>query len=109
MFGFYGRIITIDLGRQAFSIENLSDDIYSRYLGGKGLSTYLLLERNPKGVDPLSPANHMIVATGPFCQSRLWGGSRYGVYTKSPLTGLYAESYSCLLYTSDAADDVSTV
>ena len=53
MLGFYGRIITIDLGLQAFSIENLSDDIYSRYLGGKGLPTYFLLERNPKGVDPL--------------------------------------------------------
>ena len=24
----------------------------------------------------------------------MWGGSRYGVYTKSPLTGFYAESYS---------------
>ncbi len=94
MFGFYGRIITIDLSRQTFSIERPPADIYSRYLGGKGLATYLLLERNPQGVDPLSPANHMIVATGPFCQSRLWGGSRYGVYTKSPLTGLYAESYS---------------
>ena len=94
MFGFYGRIITIDLSRQTFSIERPPADIYSRYLGGKGLATYLLLERNPKGVDPLSSANNMIVATGPFCQSRLWGGSRYGVYTKSPLTGLYAESYS---------------
>jgi aldehyde:ferredoxin oxidoreductase len=94
MFGVYGRIITIDLSCQTFSIERPPTDIYSRYLGGKGLATYLLLERNPKGVDPLSPANHMIVATGPFCQSRMWGGSRYGVYTKSPLTGFYAESYS---------------
>jgi aldehyde:ferredoxin oxidoreductase len=94
MFGFYGRIITIDLSRQTFSIEKLPDDLYTRFLGGKGLATHLLVERNPQGVDPLSPANHLIIATGPFCQGRLWGGSRYGVYTKSPLTGLYAESYS---------------
>lgn len=94
MFGFYGRIITIDLTQEAFYIESLPDEIYSRFLGGKGLATYLLEERNPKGVDPLSPANRLIIATGPFCQSRLWGASRYGVYTKSPLTGLYAESYS---------------
>jgi aldehyde:ferredoxin oxidoreductase len=94
MFGFYGRIITIDLSRQTFSIENLPDDLYARLLGGKGLATHLLVERNPQGVDPLSPANHLIIATGPFCQGRLWGGSRYGVFTKSPLTGLYAESYS---------------
>lgn len=94
MFGFYGRIITVDLSRRAFSIETLPDGIYSRHLGGKGLATHLLLERNPKGVDPLAPENQLIFATGPFCQSRLWGGSRYGVYTKSPLTGFYAESYS---------------
>ena len=94
MLGFYNRIITIDLTRQDFLIESLSDDIYARFLGAKGLATYLLSERNPVGVDPLSPANHLIITTGPFCQSRLWGASRYGVFTKSPLTGLYAESYS---------------
>ncbi len=60
----------------------------------KGLATHLLLERNPPGVDPLAPENNFIIATGPFCGGRLWGASRYGVYTKSPLTGMYAESYS---------------
>jgi aldehyde:ferredoxin oxidoreductase len=94
MFGFYGRIITLDLSRKTAAIERLPDTIYAEFLGGKGLATHLLLERNQQGVDPLSPANHLIIATGPFCQSRIWGGSRYGVYTKSPLTGCYAESYS---------------
>jgi aldehyde:ferredoxin oxidoreductase len=94
MFGFYGRILTLDLSRKQFFIEPLSDECLTASLGGKGLATRLLLDRNPTGVDPLSPENHLIIATGPFCQSRLWGGSRYGVYTKSPLTGFYAESYS---------------
>ena len=94
MFGFYGRILTIDLSRKTVSIELLSDDVYAGCLGGKGLATRLLLERNPTGVDPLAPENHLIIATGPFCQSHLWGGSRYGVYTKSPQTGFYSESYS---------------
>lgn len=94
MFGFYGRILTIDLSRKECHIEPLSDEYLKSCLGGKGLATRLLLDRNPTGIDPLAPQNHLIIATGPFCQSRLWGGSRYGVYTKSPLTGLYAESYS---------------
>ena len=94
MFGFYNRILTIDMSKGSSTIEKVSDDTLSECLGGKGLATHLLLERNPGGVDPLSPKNHLIFATGPFCGGRLWGGSRYGVYTKSPLTGFYAESYS---------------
>ena len=94
MFGFYGRILIIDLDNHSFLIESVHKDIFAKYLGGKGLATHLLLHSNPKGVDPLSPENHLIFATGPFCQSPLWGSSRYGVYTKSPLTGFYAESYS---------------
>ncbi|PID71631.1 MAG: hypothetical protein CSB34_06080 [Desulfobulbus propionicus] len=34
------------------------------------------------------------MTTGPFCGSRLWGASRFGVYTKSPFTGFSLESYS---------------
>ncbi|MFP5213041.1 MAG: aldehyde ferredoxin oxidoreductase family protein [Acidobacteriota bacterium] len=94
MNGFYGRILVVDLGAKRFEIEPVSDDKLAATLGGKGLATQLLLERNPVGVDPFSEDNHLIFATGPFCGTRIWGGSRYGVYTKSPLTRLYAESYS---------------
>ncbi len=68
--------------------------IYRSYLGGKGLASYLLFENNPTGVDPLAPENCLIFATGPFSGSRIWGSSRYGVYSKSPQTGIYAESYA---------------
>lgn len=92
--GFYKRLLNIDLTSRSYSVEQLSDEILREHLGGKGLATRLLLDRNPAGVDPLAPDNHLILATGPFCGGRLWGGSRYGVYTKSPATGFYAESYS---------------
>jgi len=94
MQGFYKRILTVQLSDKTFTIEPISSDLLATCLGGKGLATHLLLERNPPGVDALSPDNHLIIATGPFCGGRLWGGSRYGVYTKSPLTGFYTESYS---------------
>ncbi|WP_419176235.1 aldehyde ferredoxin oxidoreductase family protein [Desulfosediminicola sp.] len=94
MYGFHNRILTVDLTEQTFVIEDIDDEVLTRCLGGKGLATQLLVDRNPVGVEPLSPDNHLIFATGPFCGGRLWGGSRYGVFTKSPLTGLYTESYS---------------
>ena len=94
MHGFYGRYLNIDLGKKDHSIETLNDDVYETYLGGKGLASYLLYELNPPGVDPLSAENTLIFATGPLGGSTIWGSCRYGVYTKSPLTGFFAESYS---------------
>lgn len=94
MDGFYGRILLVNLSERTYRIETVADELLAARLGGKGLATQLLLDRNPPGVDPFSPANHLIFATGPLCQSRIWGGSRYGVFTKSPQTLLYSESYA---------------
>jgi aldehyde:ferredoxin oxidoreductase len=94
MKGFYGRILKIDLTRKNFQIDTVDDAIYEKYLGGKGLASYLLSELNPPGVDPLAPENVLIFTTGPLGGSTIWGSCRYGVYTKSPLTGFFCESYS---------------
>ncbi|HOV86829.1 MAG TPA: aldehyde ferredoxin oxidoreductase family protein [Syntrophobacteraceae bacterium] len=94
MHGFYGRILAVDLSRETSTVEPVPEEVLRECLGGKGLATRLLMERNPPGADPFSAENHLIIATGPCCQSPVWGASRYGVYTKSPLTRLYVESYS---------------
>ncbi len=94
MDGFYGRILKIDLNRQRFETLPLDDAVLAQTLGGKGLASHLLYEHNPPGVDPLAPENCLIVATGPVTASSIWGSSRLGVFTKSPQTGVYAESYA---------------
>ena len=94
MKGFYNQILKINLSDQSYQTEPVADDILEKYLGGKGLATHLLLENNPPGVDPMGPENHLIFITGPVSGTPIWGSCRYGVYTKSPQTGFYAESYS---------------
>lgn len=94
MHGFYNRILNIDLSEKKSRFETIGDEIYSKYLGGKGLASWILAERNPAGVDPFSKDNHLIFATGAAGGGLAWGSSRYGVFTKSPLTSLYAEAYS---------------
>ena len=94
MYGFFNRLLNIDVSNRSFQILELPDELLAGTLGGKGLATRLLLTHNPPGVDPLAPENHIIFATGPVAGTAIWGGCRYGVYTKSPLTGLYSESYS---------------
>ena len=94
MDGFHNRVLHVDLKQRSFAEESIDDAIYQQFLGGKGLGTYLLLKNNKAGVDPLSPDNALIFATGPATDTRVFGSSRYGVFTKSPLTGFYCESYS---------------
>lgn len=94
MHGFFQRVLNIDVGRQSYELEDLPEELLTTTLGGKGLATQLLLKRNPPGVDPLSPENNLIFALGPVTDTPIWGGCRYGIFSKSPLTGFYAESYS---------------
>jgi aldehyde:ferredoxin oxidoreductase len=94
MNGHYGKILRIDLTQKKYRTENLDETIYAQYIGGKGLASYLLYELNPPGVDPLDADNCLIFSTGPVTGSNIWGGCRYGVFTKSPQTGFYSESYS---------------
>jgi len=94
MDGFYGKLLKIDLNNQTSITEDIADPIFESYLGGKGLGSYLLWRETPIGVDPLGPENCLIFATGPMTGNPIFGGSRYGVFTKSPQTRLYSESYS---------------
>jgi aldehyde:ferredoxin oxidoreductase len=94
MKGFFNRILQIDLGKKRTEIQPLKDELLAATLGGKGLASHLLLEENPPNVDPLSPENRLIFALGPVSGTTVWGECRYGVFTKSPLTGFYSESYA---------------
>lgn len=94
MDGFYNKVLRINVSRKSFEQEPVSDEIYQTFLGGKGLATHLLVNNTKAGVDPLSEGNVLIFATGPVTDTTVWGSSRYGVFTKAPLTELYAESYS---------------
>jgi aldehyde:ferredoxin oxidoreductase len=94
MFGFHNQILIVDATEQSSHVEHVPDHILEANLGGKGLATHLLLDRNPPNVDPLAPENHFIIAAGPVAGSAVWGSCRHGIFTKSPLTGFYSESYS---------------
>lgn len=94
MDGFHNKVLHIDVSQRSFEEESIDDKVYAECLGGKGLGTYLLLNNLRAGVEPLSKDNMIVFATGPATDTRVFGSSRYGVFTKSPLTGLYCESYA---------------
>ena len=94
MYGFFKQLLTLDVSNRTSQAEALSETVLRAGLGGKGLGTQLLLDRNPVGVDPFSADSHMVFAVGPATDSPIHGSCRHGIYAKSPLTGFYSESYA---------------
>ena len=89
-----GKILRVDLTAGTVKSEPLNMDRARAYIGSRGLATkYLVEEVDPK-VDPLSPANKIIWATGPLTGTMASTGGRYTVVTKGPLTGAIACSNS---------------
>jgi aldehyde:ferredoxin oxidoreductase len=76
MNGFYGRILDVDLDARQFSIETVADNILKTCLGGKGLGSHILYEKNSAGVDPLDGKNLLINQVGAF-PTRYWQQGRY--------------------------------
>jgi len=93
MYGFYNKVLHIDLSKKLFQEESIGDEVYQEYLGGKGLGTYLLLNNTKAGLQPLSEDNALVFAIGPTTDKMVWGSSRHGVFTKSPNNLLYRIVY----------------
>ena len=94
MDGFHNVVLHVNLSQRSFEEETIDDAVYRELLGGKGLGTYLLLKNTKAGAAPLSADNVIIFATGPVTDTRVFGSCRFGAFTKSPLTGIYCESYA---------------
>jgi len=88
------RILRVNLTAGTCKEEPLNMDWANKYLGQRGLATkYLSEEIDPK-VDPLSPENKLIIATGPLTGTAASTGGRWSVITKGALTGAIACSNS---------------
>ena len=66
MFGYAGRILRVDLSTGATRTEPLREDMAKKYIGGIGLGMRLLIDNSKPSVDPFSPKNPLILATGPL-------------------------------------------
>ncbi len=77
------RILTVDLSNGKTAVESLDPSIARRFIGGRGVGAYLLYTRVPRGIDPKSPENALILSTGAAVDTGLPGSSRVAFITKS--------------------------
>ena len=92
--GWTGTILRVNLTRGDVAKEDINEEWAREYVGGRGVGARYLYEEVDPEVDPFSPDNKLIFATGPLTGTNASCGARYMVVTKGPLTGAMTTSNS---------------
>lgn len=94
MYGYSGKILHIDLSTKKTWVEDKPESWYQTYIGGVSMATRLCWENIKPGCDPLSPDNPICIANGIFAGTPVPVGGKFGMASKSPLTGFIGDSLS---------------
>ena len=94
MYGWVGKVLRVDLSTGSITKEDINEQWAQEYIGGRGLAAKYLYEELDPNVEPFSPDNELIFASGPMTGTNASCGARYMVVTKSPLTGTITTSNS---------------
>ncbi len=91
---YFFQIALLDLNNETISTKKIDRSVFEQTIGGKGFASWILKDYDLSTTDPLSAATPLIFAFGPATGLPVWGANRFAAYSKSPLTGFFAESYS---------------
>jgi len=85
-------ILTVNLSTREIDIFNIPADWVRDYLGGSSLAPRILYEELTPDLDPLSPEAPLLFLNGPLTGTAGPAVGRFVVCSRSPATGLWAES-----------------
>lgn len=88
--GYQGKILRVNLTEHEVKEEELREDWAKKFIGGRGYGTRIIYDEVDPKVDPLSPENKVVIATGPLDGTTAPSSGRVMVITKGPLTGTIA-------------------
>jgi aldehyde:ferredoxin oxidoreductase len=92
--GYAGRILYVDLTDGTLDNRPLARVFAEKYIGGRGFSSRILLDEVPPEIDPYSPRNVVVIASGALNGLPMPSASRLVTATKSPMTGALGDSNS---------------
>lgn len=90
--GYTGKYLRVNLSTGEINVKELNPEFAENYLGGEGFGIKILWDEVPPEVEPLSPENKIIFATGPLNGTFWPNAGRLEAISKSPLTGIYGDS-----------------
>ncbi|NVL92004.1 MAG: aldehyde ferredoxin oxidoreductase family protein [Desulfobacterales bacterium] len=86
------KILRVDLSNNTCKSEQLSEEVYEKFLGGSGMSAYMLWRESPRGTTAFDPANRLTLAPGPMQGARQTGAGKWTGGAISPSINLNADS-----------------
>ncbi|MBN1800410.1 MAG: aldehyde ferredoxin oxidoreductase family protein [Candidatus Lokiarchaeota archaeon] len=92
--GYSQKRLDVDLTNGKVKESVIPKEYCRDWIGGYGFGAKVLWDELKPGVDPLSPDNVFVYAHGPFPTTILPTSSKYGVFAKSPLTGMFGMAIS---------------
>jgi aldehyde:ferredoxin oxidoreductase len=92
--GYTQQRLNIHLDTGKIETSSISEDFCTKWIGGYGFGAKVLWDELKPGIDPFSPDNILVWAIGPYPGTILPTSSKYGLFAKSPLTGLFGMSIS---------------
>src|SRR4030065_2223198 len=87
-----GKILRVDLSTGKTSVDEFDENWYRTYWGGSCLGAWYMLKEQKPGVEPFSPENHLIFATGVPTGIPAPGFARPAVITKSAASHAIADT-----------------
>ena len=66
MKGWIGKLIRVDLTKGEWKVEELDQKMAAKFIGGRGLGSKILFDEIDPKLEPFSPNNKLIMATGPL-------------------------------------------
>jgi len=93
MYGYWGKILWVDLTSGDISTQEFDEAFAKKWLGGVGFGVKLLYDNIPAGADPMGPDNIFFIGVGPIQgKTGVLGSGRFTLSFKSPLTGFWGNS-----------------
>jgi aldehyde:ferredoxin oxidoreductase len=92
MFGYWGKLLRVDLTKRKIETKEIEETTFKQYLGGAGLASKIIYDELSERVKPLDPENLLIFGVGPFQGTGIPGSGRWAVSALSPQTGIWGDS-----------------
>jgi aldehyde:ferredoxin oxidoreductase len=90
--GYAGKLLRVDLSKNSVYEEKLDLSLARNLIGALGIASKIMLEELNPSIEPFSPENKLILATGALTGSTVPAANKSIMISRSPLTGIWGEA-----------------